>query len=254
MLAACDERSLTIATLTFTTRYLVLRDELVLKSIVRILQGQTRHVWRYAPTFDADLLVVGHHLKTDDDCDALNLADRVMLTIKADASEQPTGNASLRVGDVLIELNRLGDIITESNGKRDLALISNGNSNPDRRFALNRWPDWKLLQGDPRYLRVATVLATRPLTMLELAQKSDCDLGTCNAFVGALDGCQLLRWEAGNEASSIDAPLPSPAKATGDTVRHVVSAVQLSEGDRAKGTLWSHIRNRLGIPNRPHAT
>lgn len=49
----------TSASYTFTTRQLGQRDEIVLKSVVRLLQSKTRHTWLYCEDSNADLLLLG---------------------------------------------------------------------------------------------------------------------------------------------------------------------------------------------------
>jgi hypothetical protein len=225
--------------LTYTARRLALRDELVLKSIIRLLQGQTRHLWRYTDSLDADLLVLGVHENGDEAHEASTLEHRAVFHVKPDDHGHPAAPLPLRVGEVLVEFNRLGELIEAAKSSHALARHASDDESVHERIALLRWPDWSLLQQDSCYLRIATVLATRPLTQVELARKSGTDSMTCSAFIRALDLDGLLVRVAPDDIRGVP---------------HATSATSTNAINPTKPTLWSRIRSRFGIASGANVT
>jgi hypothetical protein len=216
--------------LTFTVRRLLVRDELVFKSIVRILHRQTRHNWLYMPDIDADLVVVGPAADVEACPDSM-LAGRTVMDVGASELSHQPSTVNLRVGDVLAKLNGFGDRIVAERGPQPKVAPRVYDASRDEQYMLVRWPDWGLMQEDRAYLRVATVLATRPVCLHELAVKADAELALCVDFVRKLRSRDLIRITMPQSlaaiptlaATSVDAPAPKD------------------------GSLWSRIRHRLGI-------
>jgi len=58
---------------------------------------------------------------------------------------------------------------------------------------LIRWPDAALLAGNPRLLKLATLLLSRPMTVDDLARHSGVEAASCAAFVESLREAGLLQ-------------------------------------------------------------
>lgn len=61
------------------------------------------------------------------------------------------------------------------------------------RVSLLRWPDPALLQEDLRFIKLATVMTGHPLTLPELAARTQFPPALCHRFVAALQDRGLLR-------------------------------------------------------------
>jgi hypothetical protein len=226
--------------LTFTVRRLLIRDELVLKSIIRILHGQTKHNWLYTPEFNADLVIVGPALVADDCPDSV-LAGCVVMKVGASELAHQSSTVSLRVGDVLASLNGFGEQVVAARGTRPSASIQQHDSSRDEHYALLRWPDWALMQENRAYMRIATVLAARPVSLRELANKADAETALCVEFLRKLHERNLIRASTPAAVSVV-----KPSTPTQET-----KAAERSGGE---GSLWARIRNRLGIVRESKAT
>jgi hypothetical protein len=219
--------------LTYTVRRLLVRDELVLKSIVRILHGQTRHNWLYTPEINADLVVVGPALEVEDCPDSV-LAGRVVLRLAVSELSHQASSVSMRVGDILARLNTLGEDIIAARSHTQTPSVPQHDASRDEQYALVRWPDWSLMQQDRAYMRIATVLAARPVGLYELANKADADMAVCHEFLLRLKERALLRIVT-PAVAAVASPQPRGAenRATMQPAKEV--------------SLWARIRNRLGI-------
>lgn len=99
---------------------------------------------------------------------------------------------------------------------------------------LTRWPPAAMLRNDPTLIRMATMLARRPIKVSDLAQACQQPVDAASAFVFALRDAGLLEKAA-------PSPLPRPARAPIGAARptHVPAKLQRS--------LVSRIRLRLGF-------
>jgi hypothetical protein len=231
--------------LYYAVRRLKVRDELVLKSIVRILHGQTRHNWLYSPELTADLVIVGPAREVDDCPDSALVNCLIMSVGRSELSHQ-NSTVDLRVGDVLSRLNELGDqiVASRSNHRVAAAAQQQHDSSRDERYALVRWPDWALMQEDRSYLRIATVLAARPVGLRELANKADAEVALCVEFLRKLHERNLLR-----------ASMPVPELALAPPPQSMQSQTAPAPQNAARdGSLWSRIRSRLGIVRESRAS
>lgn len=225
--------------LTYTIRELPMRDELVLKSIIRILHGQTRHDWQFTPSPDADLLILGNEApQAAGTVAASSHHGLTVLRVGARAAAREDLHLPLRVGDVLVELNRIGDFLSTERDLRNESLQGAPAGREAVEFALLRWPDWSFLKQDPLFLRVATVLSTHPSTNHDLAAKAGVPLAVCEQFVNQLVSQGLINMKR-TETPSPSAPGASPYISTSR------SNDNAAQDDSA--TLWSRIRRRLGL-------
>jgi hypothetical protein len=193
---------------SFTLRQVTPRDELVFKSAVRVLQGRTCHQWLYTDDRQAaDLVVLGDCLP-DRAPRMEDLLARNTLRISATVRDGFEGlSLPLRIDDVLVQLDKAGRQIAKretahkpvSKTASNTALPSPARaSQHDRtptnaRVVLTRWPEVALLQRDIRYLKLAAILTGQPVSIAELAARTQFPIQLCRGFVDALRACQLVR-------------------------------------------------------------
>ena len=207
---------------TFALRGLSPRDTLVFKSMVRLLSGKTRDRWTCVDGDQADLLVVAGDVPVlaARRSDTVRPGTQVIRVEAAGRGAPPDGLVlPLRADEVCAQLDRAGERIAAAPRSTDTVT---------RRLQLTRWPSALLLHTDAQYLRLATILGTRPTTMEELADKSGSPLATCHSFAAVMHGNGAARW-------ILEAVAPGPAAHADDR------ADALSDG------LLSRIRSRLSL-------
>lgn len=190
---------------SYTLRQLAPRDELVFKSVVRVLQGKTRHQWQHTDDRQtADLVLMGDHLSdfaplTED------LAGRCVIHVSATAGYGFHGlSLPLRIADVIAQMDKAGDEIARRSGNRAPAtstttvttVTASRDGDADlsaQRVALTRWPEPALLQRDIRFLKLATALTGQPVSIVELAARTQFPIQLCQGFVDTLKAGHLVR-------------------------------------------------------------
>lgn len=242
----------------FSIEGLAPRDELLFKSLVRLLNHRTLHGWFYTPeqgTKPVDLRVVSDHLASSINPSPTPYFQGV-LTLSAVERLQP-GVLMLPVRADLLELqlNRLGQLI-ETTRREHLAgaIATNPASVPvtplyplsaavttssERPFSLSRWPSAGLLNS-PAKLRMATILVGKSITLAELSRRTGQSLPLCSAFLDDLQRANLL-----TDGIALHGIRPTGAGANSRTdavpPAHTLSTPPVSRG------LLSRIRSRLGL-------
>jgi hypothetical protein len=182
---------------TYTLRQIAPRDEIVFKSVVRVLQGKTRHVWQHTDGADANLFVLGTQASGEQTRSA-DSAGHVVIQVCASAGTNFHGlTLPLRIADVISHLDQAGDEIA-SRSVRPVGAEASQIPAPvhvlfNQRVSLTRWPAPALLQRDIRYLKLATALTGQPVSITELAARTQFPLVVCQNFVDALRAVGQLR-------------------------------------------------------------
>jgi hypothetical protein len=234
--------------LSFSVDGLQARDELLFKSLVRLLDHRTHQHWTWRVE-DADLRVVGDRFPVapDESADAIP-----RLTL---GETPPARGPFLRLplhADALEEmLNRLGAMVIHA---REIGLSSardrNERGGRDEEYRLLRWPSAALLDTPVR-MKLAALLASRPASLRALQQRSNAGAQECADFIAALERSGFAagsgRGGAGTgfaasrvpESTWPDSQAPSSANASAPapgTARGVVEP-----------GLLARIRSRLGL-------
>lgn len=145
-----------------------LRDQVVFKSIVGLLSGRTLANWAYVDG-PADLLVEGEEGEP-----------RVQLRI---AEGEPFWvHWPLRASEVFDCLERAARAI----GHRPVET-------PGGALRLKHWPAASLLKGDHRYVRLATLLCARAMSLDELCERSGVPRQVAESFVRLMGARELLQ-------------------------------------------------------------
>lgn len=172
--------------LYFALRGLSEREATLFKSLLRLVHHRTRHLWIWRDAC-ADLLVLHEELRN-----TAAQASPVVLHIGHQLRHADPGCGYLAIpfrAAALQEcLDMLGGLI-EQRGPRD--------SDSDRITAapwiiqLRRWPPQRLLAG-PQQVRLAALIAGRPMSFASLCQHSELARETCSDFVRRLSEAGLL--------------------------------------------------------------
>jgi len=227
--------------MSFSVEGLSAREELLLKSFVRLLSHRTRHTWLYIarPTtlqadFKVDLWIV-----SDDIAPLLKPQFKQFLTL---GTVRRQGDEHLRLPlhaeELETKLNLKGNLITASRAvlkpsTRSDPSGSNSTVHSDSTFLphqtmhLSRWPPTTLLRSTAR-IRLATLLTRQPLTLAALQMRSGQSGPVCAEFV------EDLRRAGYIEMPQTAAPAPRP-------LEKVNAAPKVQPG------LLARIRSRFGF-------
>ena len=220
------EVAMTRPSLTFSVEGLSVRDELLVKTFVRLLVTRTEHEWLYQAQ-PADLRMVAEGVlsknlvaHSGDQQQALVLG--ALPSARANYLCMP-----LRADELLQELNRVGAMITAA---RPMVASdpTDWNKEPAR---LLRWPPTSLI-NTPARMRLATLLTGKPQTLAMLQLRSGQPLADCRVFLSDLERTGLLKGVLAPASPSSHAA-QAPAKTDSPVV--------------APSGLLARIRNRLGI-------
>lgn len=244
----------TCASFTFTLRQLGQRDEIVLKSVIRLLQSKTMHTWLHCDDSNANLLLLGDQPKAGRASMGLTSGQQAVVHFNSAGRREANALAwPIRTDELLRRLNEAGEQLGRRHqqpsaglpaGPAQQSAAPSGSSGASllQRLSLLRWPDAALLQRDPRFTKLATMLTGRPVHLVDLAARSATPLDVCQGFADLLTAAGLLRvaepaalaQTAGAQAGfATPSPRPPP---TSPTIR---PAVQAPRG------LISRIRQRL---------
>lgn len=201
---------------TYTLHELASRDEVVFKSVLRVLQGKTRHAWQHTEGGDADVVVRSRGCAAPAPSSDFGHSQPVA---HPDITVSTAGGTAcrvlawpLRIAELIDCLDQAGDEIA-SLARRVLPQASAATAAPaaatarpdtgavpprwalpaTQRMVLTRWPGQALLQRDVRYLKLATVLTGQPVSLLEMAERTGFELQLCRDFVNALHAESLVR-------------------------------------------------------------
>lgn len=242
----------------FSIEGLASRDELLFKSLIRLLNHRTQHGWFYTPertVGQVDMRVVSDHL-------ASTIRARPgpyfqgILTLSA-VEQFGVGVLMLPVRADLLEeeLNRQGQLIETSRlasqpptNATQHAAHSASLPRPfglypvlgDRPFRLSRWPSPELLNS-PGRLRMATLLVGKSMTLTELAQKTGQSLPSCIEFVNTLWRENLVNDGSAFQNGRYPRPQPRPHSDP------VVAAAANQRAQPATRSLLARIRARIGL-------
>lgn len=187
--------------LSYTTVYLSHRNEVLLKSVIALYNMRNQTVWHHQKSLDADLVVVGDDLgEVDLDRELLSRLKPSQVVLSLGARIRATSDRMLfveppmRAGDVVarIELAEKYLLRVLQEGTQEEAHHDGDDGFSDRRkVKLVRWPSAELLREHWDYIRLATMMTNRAVSVIELMRRSRQSDGVCRHFIqGALrSGC-----------------------------------------------------------------
>jgi hypothetical protein len=171
---------------TYGFARMALRDQVVFKSIVGLLSGRTLASWAYVDG-PADLLIEGEEGEP-----------RVQL--RTAEGESLWVHWPLRASEVFDCLERAARAI----GHRPV-------EKPGAALRLKHWPAASLLKGDHRYVRLATLLCARAMSLDELCERSGVPRQVAESFVRLMAAQQMLQ----HSEAIPTAPAPQTAASIG---------------------------------------
>ncbi|MDO8249892.1 MAG: hypothetical protein Q7T78_09285 [Rhodoferax sp.] len=228
----------TRAALSFSLQGLPYREELLFKFLVRLLDHRTQHSWLHCPEAEggkADLVVVAEGRKPLLDVSKLDAAQRVLTVGSAGPGRNGFLCRPLLADPLEAELNRAGTLILSA---RQNAEVPPQPAAVMLAFPLRllRWPSASLV-GTRDRMRLATLLASQPMTLSTLQQRSSLDAAVCALFVADLEKAGYL---------STLAPLAASPQET-MACRHGAARDLAQAECSSRPGLISRIRTRLGI-------
>lgn len=237
-----------------TTSFCVLgmppREEMLLKSFVRLLDHIVHHQWLYYSAADAPRaeVVVVLHGHVPELTPPAGRPPQFVLTLGTEVSTAPFFlHWPLHPNELTDELNRLGELVAAqrlrqaqaAEKKAAEAQISvTAAGAPGLR--LQQWPP-PILLTKPGRMRLATLLSSRAMDLAELERRSALPAAVCKAFVEDMQRAGLLVAQVGVGAEAATPPLKTETPANLPTApAQAVHAV-------APASLLARIRLRLGL-------
>lgn len=185
---------------TYAFAKLSMRDALVFKSIVGLLNGRTSVQWQHAQEQSPDLLVLGCA-----ENEPLETAFTPSVTLHIAVKDQPQDalcvHWPLRAPEVFERLEQAAKQVMQSTQSLPDTLGCS--------YKLLGWPSHSLLAGDAGYLRMTTLLAARAMTLQELSERSQQDLARCTQCIALLEANGLLQVQQ-HEVAAQPAPSTAP--------------------------------------------
>ncbi len=241
--------------LSFSVEGLPARDELLFKSLVRLLDHRTHQHWDWQVD-DADLRVVGDKLSAPPEQDP---AERPVPLLTIGDTPPPHGpflRLPLHADALEAMLNRLGAMLVHA---RELGLAAASRSRSEQvargeEYRLLRWPSSTLLDTSLR-MKLATLLATRPATPQALQQRSGASARECAEFIAVLERAGFVASTGTSSASGAggfahsrapESIWPDSHISTGGEAPRAAAAVGAARANVEPGLL-ARIRSRLGL-------
>lgn len=161
-------------------------DELLLKSLINLLNYRTKHHWTFSSD-SVDLQIIGEHSsKWKDETMLAN----VLWLGSTEQRQSPILHLPIHVNEFELLLNSLGSKIIE---KQNAAhKIWPSSIHPDENFILHRWPPSSML-GTSEKIKLATLMTGHPMSINTLMQRSGITANDCEAFCQTLDRAGLLQ-------------------------------------------------------------
>lgn len=248
------------ALLSFSVEGLPPREELLFKSLVRLLDHRTHQHWAWKAGH-ADLRVVGQEPPGDHEAPA----QPVPMLAVGQLDPQRGGPAlprsahfialPLHADELEQTLNRLGAMVVHARG---LGLAAAEATPADHEeFRLLRWPPAALLEA-PHRIRLATLMTGRPTSLGVLRQRSGLAAQDCLDFIADLRRSGLLEsvreaalTQQATQAALAERHAPaqvhadSTAGAQPDSAAHVTPPAPVH--NPVQPGLLARIRSRLGL-------
>lgn len=233
----------------FCVHQLAARDELLLKSLIRLLSHRTHQRWVYSPEGAVDLVVLGDSLQEVSSAYTQRIASLAQPGTSALAltiGHAPQGQAHflylpLHASALEQMLNQLGRLIATSQPapKPVVNAVAAPHFSAGDTFRLLRWPPTALL-ATALHRKLATLMAGKAQSLEVLQQRSGADGAACEQFLKDLHRLQLLEVTspAAEFVPAFDNPLTPEKPAHESPVNW-----------KASMGLVARIRSRLGLPS-----
>lgn len=272
--------------LRFSVEGLSARDEILFKSLVRLLSHRTHQQWSWCTDqphvrVTGDVGYVGDDLLPQHSAQATQAFQPLVLLVGHSRKQHEFFlHQPMHANELELLLNQIGSkaasLVSMADEPRRIlpaapsapaAVFSNTPFDDNEGFILHRWPPAAML-GSPARIKLATVMRGRTMTLDALQKRSGISQQECSEFVELLRRAELLaRTEPELQVGvPLAAVLPNPASATvavsapaplataSGRLAFVVSPKTTSKNtskgaDNKRPTtgLLTRIRNRLGL-------
>ncbi|WP_225783770.1 hypothetical protein [Xenophilus sp. Marseille-Q4582] len=220
--------------LSYSVEGLSVRDDLLLKSLVRVLDHRSHQQWQ--------CLVQGGDLRVSGAPFGSSAADgQGGLVLRMG---HPPGEGEfalpmpLHAGHLENMFNRIGDHIAQQRADA-AASAAQQPVRDDEQFRLRRWPPAALL-GTPERLSLAALMSARPQPLAVLQRQSGVPLPLCIEFLRELRQADLVL------SSPVPATLPADAAPAAEPDAAARPAVAVGAAAPQPG-LIARIRARFGL-------
>lgn len=221
------------ATFRFSVEGLPAREELLFKSVVRLLDRRTHQHWCYSPG-NSSLMVLGEGYLSATGISSV--PDAGVPVLRVGHSQQHHEfflHLPIHANEVEVMLNKLGKRIARTVAPVPDPALSPAPFGDDQGFMLLRWPAASLL-GSPGRIKLATLMRGRPSSATMLQKRSGATAQECADFLQDLKRAGLVR-SLGGDSSALLSAAPAP----------VTSMVP--EASKVSSGLLARIRSRLGL-------
>lgn len=175
------------AVLSFSIEGLPAREELLLKSLVRLLDHRTHQHWSWKVEL-ADVRIVGDQVHTADENHPTKAAP-VLHVGHVDPQRGHFLPLPLHTDMLESALNRLGALVLHARG---LGIASSEEPWTDgEEFRLSQWPPAALLET-PTRMKLAAMLTGKPTSLAALRQRSAATTKDCTDFLDDLKAAGLI--------------------------------------------------------------
>ena len=233
--------------LGFSVEGLGTRDEVMLKSLVHLLDHRTLHQWQHLPPGDCVALrVLGEGVALPAGGKGVPL---LAVGRKPPAMQVPYLRLPLHADELGLMLNQLGAQALQHHAPGRVSHPhpqSVADWPAGEAFRIVRWPPAHLLNS-PQRLRLATLMVGQTMSLDVLQQRSGVAWAECAAFARELHMTGLIQ---GADEEVATAPLAAASPAALPPVNPIHSA-QPPAPYRAPSGLLARIRSRLWLQARP---
>lgn len=211
--------------LSYTTLHTNHRNEVLFKSVIALYNMRSKVHWRHKGSLEANLVVIGDELDNVDlDRDILPKLrpSQVVLSlgsrIRATSDRMLYVEPPLRAGEVVKRLEQAEAYLLRILSERPEAA---GQYSPEDNEEFNRlkhskvklirWPSAELLREHWDYIRLATMMTHRAMTVDELAQRSKQPEAVCRHFIVSALRAGCAEYVSEDSARRSAAPPAAPA-------------------------------------------
>lgn len=235
--------------LSFSVEGLPARDELLFKSLVRLLDHRTHQHWAWQVE-DADLRVVGDRLPAPPEEEPADSPVPLLTIGETPPPRGPFLRLPLHADALEAMLNRLGALVVHA---RELGLAAasrrrNEQAAHGEEYRLLRWPSATLLDSTLR-MKLATLLASRPASLQALQQRSNASAQECADFISVLERAGFVASSGGGATGFANSRAPESIWpdshiSTGNDAPHAAPPAPRANVEPG---LLARIRSRLGL-------
>ncbi len=201
------------------------REELLLKSLVRLIDHRTHHQWMYTEQ-TADVWLVAQGSKAPTTAFLQGKQPQILVfSPTALINSEAQLARPFKAEQIEAALNHTGAILAVS----ELSQTDQPKSTLVETYKLIRWPTL-LVQGNPKRVLIASALLGKHMSLPEIIKQSNAPEADCVEFINALKMEQLVTVKQDHLAP------PNPT---------IISSTHKVDKVSSQASLFSRIRSRL---------